>query len=152
MLQRGKRGDIIRCNIQYTWLYIKYVYPSKTMLACGTPTHGIISILARVSRMTIIISARAQGRINAIIRLDLPSALTSPRFMISCLLPVTCAGSPNLPSRTRARLRVRVFLFAARVYISCHYAGGYVTAGLTTMCARHICGCMCAFVCTVRNE
>lgn len=143
MLQRGERDDIIRCNIQYTWLYIKYVsYPSKTMLACGTPTHGIISIPARVSRMTIIISARARRRINAIIRPDLPSTLTSPRFMISCLLPDTCAGSPNLPSRARARLLARVFLFAARVCVSCHYAGGYVTAGLTTMCAKHICGCM----------
>lgn len=34
-----------------------------------------------------------------------PSALTSSRFVISYLLPVTCTGSRNFPSQTRARAR-----------------------------------------------
>lgn len=122
------------------------------MRARNTRTRGIISILVRVSRMTILISARARGRINAIIRPDLPSALTSSRFVISCLLPVTCVGSRNLPSRARARACAPVCCACVRKYTRANrYTGGYVTAGLT-VCAKLTHVGVCAFVCTVRNE
>lgn len=80
---------------------------------------------------------RTCKRVNAIIKPDLPSTLTSSKFVISCLLLVTCARSRNLPSRVRtckyayAYMSICMYIQQAQLHACTdRYTDNYVT-GLT---------------------